>query len=118
MHKVKVADANRTVSYCTLRRADIHCYCICVMAMQPLLVAAILLLCCDLGQAADCEFGERQFNIGENFENPGECAIYHCDAEGSISAKSCAESLPPPNCKTIPQDNTKPYPDCCKRHDC
>lgn len=36
---------------------------------------------------ADCVFGEHQFNIGESFQNPGECAIYHCDAEDSISAK-------------------------------
>ncbi|XP_054726948.1 venom peptide HsVx1-like [Anastrepha obliqua] len=86
--------------------------------MRYVIGAAVLLLCYGLGLAADCEFGAHQFNVGETFQNPGECAVYHCDAENSISAKTCAESVPPPNCAVIPQDNSKPYPDCCKRHEC
>ncbi|XP_017476665.1 PREDICTED: venom peptide HsVx1-like [Rhagoletis zephyria] len=72
-----------------------------------------------LGSAkADCEYGGQLAKSGAEFQIKGECNLYKCHEDGSITAKTCPYVVAPNYCKKIPQDDSKPYPACCETFDC
>ncbi|KAM7350813.1 short spindle 7 [Cochliomyia hominivorax] len=83
-----------------------------------LLVLCVILAAFAFAQADECKIDGHVVKVGEKFSAPGKCTEYTCTGPNAFTAKTCpdVQSLKP--CKYVPQDNSKPYPQCCPRHEC
>ncbi|XP_037823970.1 la1-like protein 13 [Lucilia sericata] len=69
-------------------------------------------------QADDCKIDGHVVKVGETYSLPGKCSEIKCNGPDSFTAKTCPPEQSLKTCKLIPQDNTKPFPECCPRHEC
>ncbi|XP_037918451.1 la1-like protein 13 isoform X2 [Hermetia illucens] len=69
--------------------------------------------------ANECEFGEEKhkWDVGTDYNPIGKCISYKCLPGGGLSAKTCPEEVAI-GCEKLPEDLTKPYPECCPKFKC
>ncbi|XP_037827673.1 venom peptide Pc-like [Lucilia sericata] len=83
-----------------------------------LLVLCAILAIFAFAQADECKIEGHVVKVGETYSLPGKCTEIKCTGPNAFTAKTCPQEHSLKPCKYIPQDNSKPYPECCPRHDC
>ncbi|XP_050499352.1 venom peptide HsVx1-like isoform X2 [Diabrotica virgifera virgifera] len=85
-------------------------------------VVALCLFCVTVTVYAVTEcpsyHGVGVLKVGEEKTVPGTCTLAICNEDGGISKKACSEFIEPPNCEYVPEDLSKPYPECCPTFRC
>ncbi|TMW48411.1 hypothetical protein DOY81_006501 [Sarcophaga bullata] len=69
-------------------------------------------------QADECKIDGKVYKVGEKFTKPGQCIEFTCTGPEAFSAHGCSEAKAVKSCKLIPEDNSKPYPQCCPPDEC
>ncbi|XP_055846060.1 venom peptide MmKTx1-like [Episyrphus balteatus] len=87
---------------------------------MKLIFSSLLLICIFAMVFGDrgCTFKGKSLKVGEKYSPPGKCATYTCRGNGLMNAVGCPSTTAPDKCTKIPQDNSKPYPECCESYKC